>query len=404
MKKNLIGHSEALKLTFEHISPLESEIVPLTQSASRVSANELCSLVDSPSVDASLKDGYAVRSQEIENADEKNPVCLKLTGSASAGEQSTDIVEPGTAVRILTGAKIPGGADAVVAEEFTQKQDSSIIVKLFAEPGRNILLKGSDVARGEQIAAPGTLLVPGMVGLLAAAGYGEIPVIRNPKVAIIATGDEVVAPGRPLPEGKLFASNLMTLNAWCFRYGFTTMTDIVQDDALKIKEKLHYYNQTCDAVLTSGGAWTGDRDFVVSILEELGWNQIFHRIRIGPGKAVGFGILNNKPVFVLPGGPPSNLLGFLQIALPGLLKLAGHQNPKLPEMSVILEQDVDGRHIDWTQFIFGHFIAKHEQTFFRPLKMLSRLQSMARAEGIISIPEGKVHIPAGTQLSAQLLV
>jgi len=404
MKNNLIGHEQALKLTFEHISPLESEIIPLTECANRVTANELCSLVNSPSVDASLKDGYAVRSKEIENADEKNPVCLKLTGVASAGTKSTDIVEPGAAIRILTGAKIPKGADAVIAEEFTEKEDNRVIVKFFAEPGRNILPKGSDVAQGEQIVAAGTRLVPGMVGLLAAAGYGEIPVIRNPKVAIIATGDEVVAPGSPLLEGKLFASNLMTLNAWCFRYGFKTMTDIVKDDALKIKEKLHYYNQTCDAILTSGGAWTGDRDFVVRILEELGWKQIFHRIRIGPGKAVGFGILNKKPVFVLPGGPPSNLLGFLQIALPGLLKLAGHQKPALSKMSVILEQDVTGIHIDWTQFVFGHFIAKQDQTFFRPLKMVSRLQSMARAEGIISIPEGKVHIPAGTELSAQLLV
>lgn len=404
MKKQLIGHEQALKLTLENISPLESEIIPLTQSANRVTAEELCSIVDSPSVNASLKDGYAVHSNEIDNATQENPVCLKLTGVAAAGGKSADIVEPGTAIRILTGAKIPEGADAVIAEEFTELKDNKVIVKLFAEPGRNILPKGSDVAQKEQIVGAGTRLVPGMVGLIAAAGYGEIPVIRNPKVAIIATGDEVVAPGKPLPEGKLFASNLMTLNAWCFRYGFDTMTDIVKDNADMIKKKLRFCNETCDAILTSGGAWTGDRDFVVSILEELGWKQIFHRIRIGPGKAVGFGILNSKPVFVLPGGPPSNLLGFLQIALPGLLKLAGHQKPELPKMSVILEQDIDGRHINWTQFIFGRFIAKQEQTFFRPLKMVSRLQSMARAEGIIAIPEGEVHIPAGTELSAQLLV
>ena len=257
MEKEFIGYSKALTLTIDHISPLESEIIPLAESVNRIPVHELSSLVYSPSVDASLKDGYAIRSSDIENASSGTPVSLRLTGISSAGSEDAAIVEPGTAIRILTGAKIPKGADAVVAEEFTKNEGNIVVVKHFAEPGRNILLKGSDVAEGEPVVAAGTSLAPGMVGLLAAAGFGEIAVIRNPKVALIATGDEVVVPGRPLPEGKLFASNLMTLNAWCFRYGFQTMTDVVKDDAAVIKEKLQYYSETCDAICTSGGAWTG---------------------------------------------------------------------------------------------------------------------------------------------------
>jgi molybdopterin molybdotransferase len=136
----------------------------------------------------------------------------------------------------------------------------------------------------------------------------------------------------------------------------------VQTDA--IVEKLGLVIEAHDAILTSGGAWTGDRDSVGRVLERLGWQQIFHRIKIGPGRAVGFGFIQGKPIFILPGGPPCNLMAFLQIALPGLMKLAGHKNPGLPRMIVKLSETVVGREIDWTQFIFGRFEEKEKPNFF----------------------------------------
>ena len=231
-----------------------------------------------------------------------------------------------------------------------------------------------------------------------------MPVFVCPRVAIIATGDEVVAPGRPLPEGKLYASNLVTLSTWCLRYGIQTDLGMVGDKPEGILNRLKDAIENHDAVLTSGGAWTGDRDFVVQMLEALGWKQFFHRIRIGPGKAVGFGLLHGKPVFVLPGGPPSNLLAFLQIALPGLLKLGGFKTLRLPAMKVKLTETVVVRDVDWTQFIFGCFEDGGHHTHFRPMKLKSRLQSMARAEGVISVPEGVGEINAGAIIDAQLLI
>jgi len=273
-----------------------------------------------------------------------------------------------------------------------------------AEPGRNILPKSSDVAMDQVVAGKGSLLTPGLVGLLAAAGHSRLPVVRNPYVAIVATGDEVVAPGEPLPEGKLFASNITTLGGWCRRYGMRTDLAVVKDEADQIYATLQHYAAEADAVITSGGAWTGDRDLVAQILERLGWQQVFHRIRIGPGKAVGFGILQDKPVFILPGGPPSNLMGFLQIALPGLLKLAGHQRCSLPTIKVRLASQLTGRFADWTQFTYGTLKEAADLPVFQALNSKSRLRSMAEAQAVVAIAEGETILAAGSVVTAQLLM
>lgn len=397
-----IGLDEALKLMFERISPLPPEEIGLFESVGRVVAHDVTALVDSPSVDASLKDGFAVISDDIESATPGNPVRLKLAGNAAAGVASDARVTPGTAVQVFTGAKIPDGADAVVAGEFAETDGDTVTVTNFAEPGRNIMLRGTDVAVGRTVVEKGQTLTPGICGILAASGHGRVSVFRGPTVGILATGDEVVAPGAPLPEGKLYASNLTTLGAWCRRYGWEARMDIVPDAAERLERSLTGLLAETDAILTSGGAWTGDRDLIARILAKLGWQKAFHRIRIGPGKAVGFGLLDDKPVFILPGGPPSNLMGFLQIALPGLLKLAGHRRTGLPRTAARLASHLTGRHAHWTQFIYGVL----ENTGcdlprFRPLKGGSRLRSMAEAHGIVAIPEGETVIPAGTVITVQ---
>jgi molybdopterin molybdotransferase len=298
---------------------------------------------------------------------------------------------------------LPEGANAVLAEEFADAEQGAIVAHRHAEPGRNILPRGSDVAAGEIVAPRGSLVTPGLAGILAAAGHSHIPVVRRPEVAIIATGDEVVAPGRPLPEGKLYASNMTTLGGWCRRYGMHTVLTVVQDDFDAIHQTLAAQVERMDAIVTSGGAWTGDRDLVAKVLDRLGWRQVFHRIRIGPGKAVGFGLLKDKPLFILPGGPPSNLMGFLQIALPGLLTLAGQRRAGLPEINVRLASELTGRYADWTQFIFGSLEPNGDLPVFRSLKAKSRLRSMAEAQAVVAIPEGETVLPAGSVVAAQRL-
>lgn len=402
MKGMSLGMKEALRLTLEGIQPLPFEDVALADSIDRVAASDLYALVDSPSTDVSRKDGYAVLSHEIADATVENPVRLSVLGSMAAGGRKDIRVRPGTAVRVLTGARIPTGADAVVSEEFVKRRGDDLLVEAPAEL-KNILPRGSDVVSRRHILRAGQRISPSMAGLLAVAGHSIVPVFMSPVVGIIGIGDELVEPGKPLTEGNLYASNIITLAGWCNRYSMKPCMMIVRDDPDAILNTLETLSGETDAVITSGGAWTGDYDMVAPVLERLGWKEVFHRIRIGPGKAAGFGLLNQKPLFVLPGGPPSNLMGFLQIALPGLLALSGHENPGLPEITARLASEITDSDPDWTDFFFGTLERSGGLPAFHPMKKRSRLTSIAEATAVASVPEGQDYLPKGSIISVQLL-
>lgn len=397
-----LSYAEALQRTLDAIVPLGHEVVALSEACGRVAAQDLLARVDSPSLDASLKDGYAVRSEDIADAAADNPIQLRLLGVAAAGQAWHGELEQGTAVRILTGAPIPDGAEAVVSAEFATDDGQTVTVLNDSRPGRNILSRASDIATGQSMAEKGEVLEPTVVGLLAAAGHAQVPVFRQPRVAILATGDEVVAPGRPLEPGRLYASNLVTLAAWCAHYGLSATTAVIPDEADEIRAHLVARSADHDVILTSGGAWRGERDLVVRLLDELGWEKVYHRVRIGPGKAVGFGLLAGKPVFCLPGGPPSNHMAFLQLALPGLHRLEGRRWPGLPVLLARLSAPIRGQR-DWTQFVPGRLVGSQGGLTFQPLRLQSRLQEMAVTEGIVMIPDGTELIPALSLVRVQLL-
>jgi molybdopterin molybdotransferase len=399
----MISFDDAYRLTLEHIQPLPDEIVALLAAEGRIAGQDLRAKVDAPSLDVSLKDGYAVRAADICTARLEAPVHLTVVGTVAAGGEWQGTVRSGEAVRILSGAPLPKGADAVIAEEFTQMQPEGINVVKDAEAGRNILRQGADVQIGQVIVSAGQRLYPTVIGLLAAAGYQEVPVIRRPRVAILATGDEVLAPGQPFVQGKLYASNLFTLAAWCRRLGFEVETFVLHDNEESIRPVLVACTEAYDAILTSGGAWKGEHDLVVRILDSLGWQKNYHRVRMGPGKAVGFGLFRNKPVFCLPGGPPSNHMAFIQLGLPGLQKLAGEQTPGLPQLPAVMAETVSGQ-LDWTQFIHGRLITERQPAIFQPLKYQSRLQEMAQTEAIAKIPEGLDKLSANSEVMVQKLI
>lgn len=403
MKIVSVDLGTALGITLEHCKPLAVESIALAKSTDRIAASDLYALVDAPSIDSSLKDGYAVISSDVAAATPEMPVRLILAGQLAAGATEEIETKPGTAVRVLTGARIPAGANAVVSEEFVQSEGNAILVENSAEPGRNILPRGRDVEIHTCIVRRGRQISPGIAGLLAAAGHSVVPVFKNPTVAVIGTGDEIVAPGAPLEEGKLYASNIVTIDAWCARFGMETRMAVVHDDYDTLAGTLKTLSANADAVITSGGAWTGDYDLVAQTLEGLGGRQYFHRIRIGPGKAAGFGMLDGKPMFILPGGPPSNLIGFLQIALPGLLSLAGHAHPALPRMHARLAADLEGDRRGWTQFFFGRLEDEEGFPIFHPLQSSSRLRDIAEAEAIASLPEELERLEKGSVIPVQVL-
>lgn len=400
--KTLISFKEALHLTLSNVHVGETEILPLNQLIRKILSEDIVSKVDCPSTSSSRKDGYAVISKDLTVASEKNPVKLNIIGNLVAGDSSNLTLSSGQAVRITTGAPLPHGCDAVISEEFCRISGDLIYVHKTASFGRNILEKGSDIRQGETVAKQGEPLPPALIGLLASAGLDRASVYKAPHVAVIATGDEVVAPGKPLPEGKLYASNMVELCAWLSYHNLSYNASLVKDRQEDIHTAITGQLSIADAFLTSGGAWGSEKDLIIKVAENLNWHGIYHRVRMGPGKPVGFGLLEKTPIFILPGGPPSNEMAFLQLALPALLKMKGDQPIAFPVARARLAETVRG-HADWTDFIHAHLEKKEGQLVVHPAKLRSRLQSMARKEALIMIPEDRNEIAAGETIEIQIM-
>jgi len=404
-EKQFVGLGEALDLVRKTILPLGEEVVSLEVAEGRILAGDVKARVDSPTHDVSLKDGYAVISKDTSNASAAEPVPLILVGNAYAGTFFKGILKPGTAAKVLTGAPVPAESDAVVAEEFAEMATPDAIrIKKKIDHGLDILKKGSDIRKGETILRRGECLLPGRVGILAAAGYDSVQVHSQPKIAILGTGDEVVAPGRKLQPGQLYASNLVTLTAWLKRFGLMSVTAVVPDNREAIKETVLKFLENEDALLTSGGLWGSERDHIMTILDEIGWKKIFHRVRLGPGKGVAFGFCQDKPVFCLPGGPPSNEMAFLQLALPGLLRLAGDYREPFVTVPARMTCDFRGRDSSWSQFEHATLgRSTGGELTVTPHKPASRLSSIARTTCLLPVMEGDLCFKKNDLVEVQIL-
>jgi len=402
--RDYIGYSHALELVRSYIHPLDVEYVSLEVAAGRILAEDLRAIVDSPSLDVSLKDGYAVSLECLQRTDPGKTVELKVTGTAHAGDMEILSVTPGCAVKVTTGAPLPQGTDAVIAAELCNEQDNRLFFSEAVYPGQNILRAGTDVSTGEPIGTKGEWLSPGKLGFFAAAGLHQIRVYRMPRVSILATGDEVAPPGAALRPGQVYASNLVTLASWLHSFGVRPSFQVVPDSRDRIETNIWTLHSGTEQLLISGGAWGSERDLVVDILSTSGWKKVFHRVRMGPGKAVAFGLLEQKPIFCLPGGPPSNEMAFLQLALPAVLWQAGWKGMPFRTVLARIDADLVGRRIDWTQFIHARLTQDGQGTLWAtPHRTESRLQSMALTECLIPIPEGTEGYTRGQVVEVQVL-
>jgi molybdopterin molybdotransferase len=392
-----IGFKRASDLAAEYISPLGTEYVSASDLVGRVCAQDVIALIDHPSSDSSLKDGYAVVSDDVAAASVSSPVRLNIVGMVGAGDECKAVVGPGTTVRVLSGSPIPSGAEAVLAEEFVRVAPGQIEALACAEPGRNILLKGEEIRNGEPLAHTGQVFTPSKVSLVVAGGLNTVSVFRRPIVGLLATGNEVLLPGRVPETGKLFASNLALQQAWLHSRSLETTIRRAGDSLEELAATVESMLSNCDILLTSGGAWKGDRDLIVKALDMLGWDRVFHRVRIGPGKAVAMGFLENKPIFCLPGGPPSNEIAFLMLAFPAVLRLGGSREFPYPRLTGTLAEEVGGQD-DWTQVVHCRAERRGSEIHLMPLQIKQRLRTMARADGLVLVLEGVESIPAGSSV------
>ena len=375
----------------QHISmlqPLKPVDVELEKALGLVCAEDTCAVTNCPTVDSSLKDGFAVISADIAEASSTNPVVLRVIGALSAGDDMDGSrVMPGTAVKIMTGASIPPGSTAVLASEFSEIDGDRVIVRADARPGRNILFRGSDVVQGQAVAASGDVLTPARLGLLSAAGLGALRCYPLPEIAIAATGSELVWPGEHVPPGKVAASNLITAAAALRGLGISASTVLLRDNFDLLHEQFGRLVSRVDVLITCGGILDGDKDLTMKAMEKLGMKKIFHRVRIGPGKGACLGTIGSTVVFNLPGGPPSNHVALLLLALPGVRRLMGFADFLPPKRRVMVTETLSGPQ-NWTQLVYCKTRQEGDILFADPLSVKRRLEAMAIADVLVEIPEG----------------
>lgn len=330
---SLLPLSQALAQLLNTLpSPIKNEIVPLNEASNRVLAEDLYSPINVPNFDNSAMDGYAVRWQDL--ADNQP---LVIVGKAFAGSPFTAELQAGQCVRIMTGAKIPNGADTVIMQENAHlNDDDTVTFSRLPKLNENIRKVGEDIQQGELVVAKGSRLNVATLPLLASLGITQVSVFKPIKVAILSTGDELVSVGKPLADGQIYDTNrfavrlfLEKLHCEIIDYG------ILPDDPTVFEKTFMQAQQTADVLITSGGVSVGEADFTKTVLEKLGKIN-FWKIAMKPGKPFAFGQLENAWFFGLPGNPVSALVTFYQLVQPALLKLAGINEKGITEFSPML--------------------------------------------------------------------
>ncbi len=319
----MISLDEALKLVTENVRTLQVVRVTLDDAFGCASANDVRADYANPRFDNSQMDGYAVRSGDLLNASRENPVTLEVVDDLPAGRMSEKTIKDGQAVRIMTGAPLPQGADAVVAVEDTEAAVTGVKIFRAAQNGEFVRFHGEDVKAGETIIGRGKVLGPSEILALASQGFEDVDVVRRPKVAVIATGDELITPGQQLKEGHIFnASSAMLCALVKSAGGVAFDLGIARDDSKIIAEKL-CEALASDMIIMTGGVSVGDYDLNRNVLVRMGWREAFWRVAVKPGKPLAFGTLEGKPLFGMPGNPISTMTAFELFARPAIRKMMG---------------------------------------------------------------------------------
>jgi len=419
----MISVEQALEKILAYVDILEEEERPILDCLGQVLAEDIYSSIDIPPLDNTAMDGYAVQSRDTRNASKESPRFLSVIDTVAAGYISKYEVKPGTAIRIMTGAPIPRGADSVVQFENTdelmrresaagQQLPTEIGVLSEAEIGLNIRRAGEDIAKGSKILSKGMVIRPSEIGVLASLGHSEVKVIRRPVVAILATGDELVALNQPLPPGKIYNSNTYSVAALVLHYGgMPKILGIALDNEDSVVASLRR-GLDADMLITTGGVSAGDYDVVKDILAKEG-EIAFWTVRMKPGKPLAFGTIRgaskagkvrNIPHLGLPGNPVSSMVTFEMFVRPAMLKMMGKKNLAKPTIEAVLEDSVvnsDGRRI-----MARAVVKERDGKYFARLtgpQGSGILTSMSLANGLAIIPEDKARMEAGDVVQVMML-
>ena len=399
----MIAVEEALHLILDQIHPLGRERLNIIQCLGRVLGEDIVARRSIPPWDNSAMDGYAVRWQDIQKASSKKGVVLTVLADLPAGRVFTGEVGPGEAVRIMTGAPLPRGADTVVQVEETKKFADTVRISARPEKGKNIRRAGEDVKAGERVLEEGTILRPAHIGLLASMQRSIVSVYEVPRVAILSTGDELLEIDEPWQEGKIVNSNSYSLTAQVLECGALPLQlgiarDQRDDLAAKIQQGL-----VADILVTSGGVSVGDYDLVKAMLRELG-KMNFWKVAMRPGQPLAFGMVFGKPLFGLPGNPVSSMVSFEQFVRPSILKMAGHRQLFRPTIKALLKQDIEKK-AGLIHFIRCRLVRQGTQIYASTTGEQGSgiLSSMVKAQGLIVLPAEGTRVRVGQKVEVILL-
>jgi molybdopterin molybdotransferase len=411
----MVSVEQALEEILSGVEVLEPETKPILDCLGQVLAEDIRSTIDIPPLDNSAMDGYAVKAEDTCGASEASPKILSVTGKIAAGSMPRGEVKRGSAIRIMTGAPLSQGADAVVpfedtdevARKASHRDLSQIGILREVREEMNIRRKGEDIAKGSLVLKKGTVLRPSEIGVLASLGHPAVAVIRRPVVSILATGDELTDIDQPLPEGKIYNSNTYTIASEVRRYGgIAKILGIGRDSVRSLEQKIDE-GLDADMLITSGGVSKGDYDVVKDVLTKCG-EITLQTVCMKPGKPSAFGMIGKGsrkiPHLGLPGNPVSSMVTFEQFARPAILKMMGKSSLAKPSIQAIMEDDIVDT--DMRRLFARVTVAKRNGKYYARVtgpQGSGILTSMVKANGLAVIPENTKRVKKGDIVEVQML-
>jgi len=400
----MISLEEALRQILDTIHPLGLEKIHILDALGRVIGEDILAPRPIPPKNNSAMDGYAIRCEDTRDTSQERPVILEVIEDIPAGSIPRKVVGSGQATRIMTGAPIPEGANAVMRMEDTEKNGRMVKIFVEATEGQDIRLAGEDVRQGEEVISRGCMIRPAEIGMMAALGRSFISVYQKPLVAVLATGDELVDVDENPSPWQIISSNSYAIAAQILDCGAIPLQigiakDTREDLTAKLKSALR-----ADLIISSGGVSVGDYDLVKDIMKEVGNRMQFWQVAMRPGKPLAFGAMNDVPLFGLPGNPVSSMVSFEQFVRPSLLKMMGHQNLFRRTVKALLKEAIIKKK-GTRHFIRAHITFENGQ--YQALTTGEQgsgiLKSMVKANGLIVLPEEITSVKAGDTVIVQLI-
>lgn len=397
---------EALACVLEHMKPMERIHVPLSEALGLAAAEDIHATENVPPFTNSAMDGFAIRSEDSANARLDTPVRLRVLGDVPAGQVASCQVEPGTALRIMTGAPLPEGSDAVVPVEHTRAEQDWVELLQPVKRHADIRFAGEDIRKDTCVVESGSTLNSGEIGVLAAMGCTEVPVRPRARVAVLTTGNELVDASEKPHPGQIRDANIHAVCAQLSALGavaipFARVPDTRVDVARVLREAL----VNADMILTTGGISVGDYDFVKAVLDDLGAKRIFWRVAQKPGGPLGFWRLGEKPIFGIPGNPVAAMLMVEEYVRPALRKMMGFKHLHRPEVNGILDEAWSKSKPDGKQHTLRVRVSYRERAWHASLtgpQGSGILTSMMRANALAIIREDINSVACGSEVLLRL--